>query len=870
MLRPLANRGWFWGAVALTLLKLWLTAGQTVFAIGPAIHDDRLFVDLAAHLLDGQWLGPYNQFTLAKGPMFPLFIAGTFWLGLPLLLSQQLLYAAAAATLTHSLAPWLRAAAARFGLYAVLLWNPMSYDAGSLGRVMRQNLYTPLALFGVAGLILLFARRREPWRRQAGPAVLAGLGLGCFWLTREESVWLLPAVALLLLGLGASLGRELRARWRPVAAGLGCLALAALLPSLAVSTLNLRHYGWFGTVEFRASEFQAAYGALTRLQVGPELDQVPITRQMRETAYALSPTFARLRPFLESAIGDHWSDKTNFPAAERQIRGGWMVWAFRDALTAAGMAPDAGTALHHCQLIADELNAACDAGRVPARPRRSGFLPPLALRQIGPLLDTATEFGAFFILFRDFTAQAPASLGDYAELKPFRNVVGRRLSHAPRSPLPATPEQDRRDAWKVQTLDRIGGALAQAIAVLGPLLLLLGLARALESAAERRVSFPLGLAVALLAACAAYLAINILVHVTSFSNLNVAALAAAYPLYLTALAAIVVDAVAAWRRPATAGPARLMGATPPAWLAAGGAALLVFAARLAEVHLFASDVPYNDQWVIEARQIIEPWLRGTLTLGDFFRPHFEHLPVWTRLLVWLQVAVTGRWDPLVQMTVNAALHAGFIWLATRWAWAVLRPVPACAVAGLLVLAGSLPHAWENIAWGFQSQFPIALIFLFVHVHGTCTQPSGSRGWWLAQAAAVAALFTLASLWLAPLAVLLSWLWTGPRRRQDILVPGLIAALGAGLLALIHFTGTGSFTQVPRSAADFLHSALHLLGWPSLLPGAAAIVQLPLAGARAAPARPGRHAAGGPHDFLPRPAQRPAGRRARRRPHRGQP
>ncbi len=86
--RP-ASRGWFWAAVVLTAVKLWLTSGQRIYAIGPAFHDDRLFVDLAAHLANGEWLGPYNQFTLAKGPMFSVFIAGAFLLGLPLVFAQQ-------------------------------------------------------------------------------------------------------------------------------------------------------------------------------------------------------------------------------------------------------------------------------------------------------------------------------------------------------------------------------------------------------------------------------------------------------------------------------------------------------------------------------------------------------------------------------------------------------------------------------------------------------------------------------------------------------------------------------------------------------------------------------------------------------------
>ena len=822
-----SSRAWFWTAVALTAAKLWLTSGQTIYAIGAAIHDDKLFALQAAHILNGDWLGPYNQFTLAKGPMFPLFLAGVFWLGLPLILVQQLVYTGASLAVTRALRPWFRTAGAQFAVYALLLANPMSWDAGNLGRLMRQNIYTPLALLIVAGLVQLFHRRRESWRRQAGPAALAGTALGCFWLTREESVWLLPAVGLLLFGIVAALGREVLSRWRPLAASLGLFLGAALLPILIVCTLNHRHYGWFGTVEFRAADFKDAYGALTRLKVGPELPhQVPVTRQMREAAYELSPAFARLQPYLEGPVGWHWVEKDLFPAEERQIRGGWFVWAIRDAMMAAGLSPDAATAMRHYRLIADEINAACDSGRVPARPPRSGFVPLLDRDDVGPLWQGAVEYGSYFLFFKGFTAVAPDSQGDYAELKPFRDIVNMRLSYAPRSPDPSPPAQSELERARVGWLDSLGLRLGRLLAWLGPAMLLLGLIRTTETVLDRRPTFLLGLAGALLAGCGAYLAINVLVHVTAFYNMSPAAMAAAYPLYLLALAAIVADAALAWTRPVAAGVA---GAPSRwGWLIPAGTALFVFAARLREIHLYASDVPYNDQWIIEAQQIIAPWLDGTLRPWSFFIPHFEHLPVWTRLLSWLQVVVTGRWDPLVQMTLNAALHSLFLWLVVRWVWRTFAPRAAAFVSVVLLLGGSLPFAWENIAWGFQSQFPLALLCLFLHVHGSLTQPAGSRAWWLAQGAAAAGLFTLASMWVAPLAVGLTLLWTGRRDRRAWLTPIVIATVGVALLALIHLRSPAghSFAQVNGRPLEFLHSLLHLLGWPGGVPGAAAIMQLP--------------------------------------------
>ena len=52
-----------------------------------AIHDDALFVRLATHVAAGDWLGPYDQLTLAKGAGYPVFIALAWLAGIPLKLA---------------------------------------------------------------------------------------------------------------------------------------------------------------------------------------------------------------------------------------------------------------------------------------------------------------------------------------------------------------------------------------------------------------------------------------------------------------------------------------------------------------------------------------------------------------------------------------------------------------------------------------------------------------------------------------------------------------------------------------------------------------------------------------------------------------
>src|SRR5690606_20430122 len=146
--------------------------------------------------INGQWLGPYDQFTLAKGPFYSFFIAANFWIGLPIIISHQLFYLGACVALTASFRPWLRSAAARFSFFVVLVLSPRSGDSSNLTRLLRQCIYVPLGMLVIAGLVMLFNRRRDAWPRLAVAGATIGLSYSAFWLTREESIWLAPVIAL--------------------------------------------------------------------------------------------------------------------------------------------------------------------------------------------------------------------------------------------------------------------------------------------------------------------------------------------------------------------------------------------------------------------------------------------------------------------------------------------------------------------------------------------------------------------------------------------------------------------------------------------------------------------------------------------------
>ena len=548
------GRRWFWlaAAIILTGIKLWFTRGQGIFAISNAGHDDLLFVQLAQHLIDGNWLGPYNEFTLAKGPFYSLFIAGSFLIGVPLFLAQHTFYLAACALFAQSLRPAIESAGARFTIYAVLLCNPMTYDMPGMGRVLRQQVYGSLALIMFAALIALYLRRTESPRRLISWTLLFGLATGAFYLTREESFWILPSLLLLT-------GAYIFQAWRD-APNLGQRALRfiglglgiACLPIFTVSALNKHHYGWFGTCEFRVTEFQDAYGALSRVQVGPNLPYVPVTREARVAIAEVSPKFAKLQQQFDAGVAKGWAGASEFfthlPADQEQIGGGWMMWALREATVKAGHANTPSQAMDFYASMAQEINDACDQGLLPARSYRSGFLPVWHQENAAPFVHNLVVFTDFVARFSLFSARPPPSEGSPKQLQLFRDITHERLSPPVGQLDIVGAKRYLLNAWKVESLHRVGKSIRQGIPVLFYLSLTVLILRAAWTLWNRNWTYPLTVAFAALGAVAASIVIHSFIQTTSFPVLSVTSFAPIYPLLLVFILTVVWELSSVWKQ----------------------------------------------------------------------------------------------------------------------------------------------------------------------------------------------------------------------------------------------------------------------------------------------------------------------------------
>ena len=517
-------------ALLMVALKLWLVAAQPVVAHGNASFDDRLYLALAEQVLKGNWLGPYSQFTLMKGPMYSLFIAGTFLSAVPLPIAQHLLYLLGCILLVLALRPCFDASWQAFGTFTLLWWQPMSYVELD---ILRQNIYTPLTLLLFAGLCALQTRRAARVYIRLAWGALLGTAAAAFYLTREEGIWILPATAL-LIGISAWNSWRAGERLRPLVAPAGTATICATAILVTVCTLNYRYYGWFGTVEFRAREFRSAYGALQRPVPSEQIPYVPVTHDVRLKLYQVSQSFAELKPCLEGPIGLEWANYSDFltgrPGEELQIGGGSFIWALRDCVIASGHGNSAREALDFYRSLGAEINRACDEGRItPARTRRDTMMPGWRTGQTQRILQTTPGYLADFLLFKDFSAYPTESWGSAELLTLFRDLTRWRLAHsneAPELDVPASHVDD----YRLATLQMVGGIvrwLCVAVVISG----VAAWAWAATSAIyRRRMSYLFVVSSAALGSAFAVLIVNMLVHVLAFRNRGPTALHEGYPL----------------------------------------------------------------------------------------------------------------------------------------------------------------------------------------------------------------------------------------------------------------------------------------------------------------------------------------------------
>lgn len=370
------------GALSLLVLGLAIAVYLFIATNTPLVimvwqaYDDALFVRLARSLAEGRWLGAYDALTLAKGPGYSAFLAANYWTGLPVTIAHAAFYSLSLGSLAWVVFKKSRSYLLTSAFFVLPLFYPKVLEPA---RILRDSIYMSQTVLVLA--VFAYCFFVAVGRRRVVSAVFAGLLLGWFWLTRDEGVWILPGLAVMIFFAWLCDRRAgTSAWWRMSLLALGVFLATQLLFAL----LNLFTYGKFVGVEFKENSFQGAISAMESVQQPKPVPFVAVPRVTRMQLYAVSPEFASLKPILDpQGSKSPWEAGGCMfrPTACGDIGNGFFMWAVRDAAEKLGHFKSPKTAASFFERIEKDILKACEDGRLRCERDWIPMLPPLTETQ---------------------------------------------------------------------------------------------------------------------------------------------------------------------------------------------------------------------------------------------------------------------------------------------------------------------------------------------------------------------------------------------------------------------------------------------------------------------------------------------------------
>ena len=370
---------WLWAALlALFGLKLALVASLPVHIVFSP-HDDSLYLSRALHLLNDGSFGPYDSKALAKLPGISIWLAGLRALGLPYLITMNVLYAGAGLYVLLGLRRCGMHGLVLLAIWALYILNPVSMSQDWV-RILREPLSTILlvTLFGAALHILICIREsKRHW-----PHLLVFCGVLAFsMLVREEDklLWgLLLLVAAAVFVDGLAQGQKPRWGLRRIAPLLIVPALAVLGSDFALRQMVEARYGLPILHDYGEGEYPKLLAAIRSIDSNSGNRLVMVTQDALAQLRTVTPEFVPVIDSLPPPGPGTYSCRLQGVCTEWS--NGWMPFWIKDAAFSAGLTPDLVAGQQYFKGVREHIEEACRSGLMKCSSRGAGLLPPFELR----------------------------------------------------------------------------------------------------------------------------------------------------------------------------------------------------------------------------------------------------------------------------------------------------------------------------------------------------------------------------------------------------------------------------------------------------------------------------------------------------------
>lgn len=404
----------------LVLVKQFLVCNIPIYAISTGTYDDMMMVSLAERILDFKWLGHYTQFTLVKGPFFPFLLALSNFVGIPYISFQTLLYSLSCAFFVFCIKDLFKSKYRNIWLlviFTILLFNPVSFAFETLQRVYRNGITLSQVLVIFGGFIYLYLHRDYKVRKLLPISFLIGFVLASLWHTREDAIWIIPFVLVVIIILiGIMLYNWKKKKEQFQLSKLFCFLtpiLCLFFITILIATINKAVYGVFTYNELNDSNFKDAMQSIYAVIPEENIQYVSVPRSKVKVLYEISPSLNSIQAELEKSL-DLWSKNDRNPN-DSEVEDGWFFLAFRDAVSNAGYHENAQKANQFYKQVSEEINSAIDNGLVPSQHTMpSALMSPWREGYLKKLMSAFKKIVVYVITFDKVSTQIVPSITNYS------------------------------------------------------------------------------------------------------------------------------------------------------------------------------------------------------------------------------------------------------------------------------------------------------------------------------------------------------------------------------------------------------------------------------------------------------------------------
>jgi len=343
--------------------------------LASAVHDDALFMNQAINIISGQWLGIYNQMTLAKGPAYSLFLALNWVFGLPINLFESLFYLLCVYLLSTLLAKISGYRALGVIIYLFLLFIPEIFPV----RVIRDNLNIPIFLMIVYS-VLSITYDNENKSKLA--YVVYGIFAGFFWINREDAVWIFPGILVVLILSRLLNTTNIKFNWFYFKSIFSYYILGFFIVIFTLGLVNYYSYNAFVINEINESSFKGTLNRLNSIVVDYDIPYVSVSKDKRNLAFKYSPQFSRLKEYFDNQ-GLVWTKFGCLYHAEScgDYGAGWFLFALRDGVALNGFYSNPTTAREFYKKLNEEMDDACSSKKIICSPSILPLMPKISHEQ---------------------------------------------------------------------------------------------------------------------------------------------------------------------------------------------------------------------------------------------------------------------------------------------------------------------------------------------------------------------------------------------------------------------------------------------------------------------------------------------------------